>query len=83
MKTSNHRLLLLVGISFWFLMMGISLIREYRYRVCDTTVELNNGVVLAGSAVNYYTNLGVIDLVGCDGSRTTIRTNVIKKITEK
>lgn len=83
MKIDFYRILVSFFFAFLFSILGLMLFNEYEHNDCDALVELKDGTVLAGSAINYYTNLGVIDVIGCDGRRKTIRTNLIKKITER
>lgn len=60
------------------------LIRTHvEYNDCDTLVILKDGKTIEGSAVNYYTNLGVVDVILCSGEHKVVSLTAIETIKMK
>ena len=53
------------------------------YSDCDTLVILKDGKTIEGSAVNYYTNLGVVDVILCSGEHKVVSLTAIETIKMK
>jgi hypothetical protein len=53
------------------------------YNDCDTLVILKDGKTMEGSAVNYYTNLGVVDVILCSGEHKVVSLTAIETIKMK